>query len=114
MITFGFAGIVSVEGVEIESREAVKHHDDVQNPKVSYKETLAGRARIPEDVRLFQQELDEMLDEEEMEKGAEEVDCPIIRLSKEERAIYRMPWRKSLIIKVWGRTVGHTYLLRRL
>ncbi|XP_019198959.1 PREDICTED: uncharacterized protein LOC109192712 [Ipomoea nil] len=40
--------------------------------------------------------------------------CPTIRLTKEELEIIRAPWRRALIVKVMGRTVGYAYLLRRL
>ncbi|XP_019150527.1 PREDICTED: uncharacterized protein LOC109147321 [Ipomoea nil] len=40
--------------------------------------------------------------------------CPTIRLTKEEVEAIRAPWRMALIIKVMGRKVGYTYLLRRL
>ncbi|XP_019173022.1 PREDICTED: uncharacterized protein LOC109168452 [Ipomoea nil] len=40
--------------------------------------------------------------------------CPTIQLTKEEVEAIRAPWRKALIIKVMGRKVGYTYLLKRL
>ena len=53
-------------------------------------------------------------DDEEMCEEEEDEDCPTIRLSKVEKARLRSPWRQTLIVKVLGRTVGYTYLLRRI
>lgn len=39
----------------------------------------------------------------------EEDDCPIIKLSVEERKRIREPLRQTLIVKVIGRMVGYTY-----
>ncbi|KAG6763281.1 hypothetical protein POTOM_030695 [Populus tomentosa] len=40
--------------------------------------------------------------------------CPIIKLSVEERKRIREPLRQTLIVKVIGRRVGYTYLVKRL
>lgn len=53
-------------------------------------------------------------DDDVYDPKEDEVDCPLICLSKEEKASLRKKWRNSLIIKVWGRTVGYNYLMRRL
>ena len=53
-------------------------------------------------------------DDEEMYEEEEDEDCPTIRLSKVEKARLRSLWRQTLIVKVLGRTVGFTYLLRRI
>nr|GMD33042.1 uncharacterized protein LOC109175269 [Ipomoea batatas] len=39
---------------------------------------------------------------------------PIIPVTKVEKERLRRPWRRSLIIRVLGRTVSYTYLLQRL
>ncbi|XP_019151931.1 PREDICTED: uncharacterized protein LOC109148649 [Ipomoea nil] len=55
------------------------------------------------------------LDQEEM--SDEEDDdplCPTIRLSKAEIRQIRAPWRLAIIVKGMGRSIGYTYLLRRL
>lgn len=53
-------------------------------------------------------------DEKEEEDKESDTDCPVIKLTKEEKARLRKPWRQSLIIKVMGKRVGYAYLLRRL
>ena len=49
---------------------------------------------------------------EEEESGEE--DCPVIKLSTEEKKRIRAPWRQTIIVKVKGRRVGYIYLLRRI
>ncbi|XP_019195841.1 PREDICTED: uncharacterized protein LOC109189684 [Ipomoea nil] len=39
---------------------------------------------------------------------------PVIQVTKEEKEWLRRPWRRSLIIRVLGRTVDYSYLLQRL
>ncbi|XP_019155091.1 PREDICTED: uncharacterized protein LOC109151955 [Ipomoea nil] len=39
---------------------------------------------------------------------------PVILVSKKEKERLRRPWRRSLIIKLLGRTVGYNFLLQRL
>lgn len=39
---------------------------------------------------------------------------PSYPLTKKEKVRLRAPWRQSLIVKVMGRKIGYTYLLRRL
>lgn len=53
-------------------------------------------------------------DDDVYNKDEDEVYCPLICLMKEENAGLREKWRNSLIVKVWGRTVGYNYLLKRL
>lgn len=45
-------------------------------------------------------------DESNSDNEADEEDCPIIRLSREEKHRIRAPWMKSLVLKVLGRRVG--------
>ncbi|XP_019173812.1 PREDICTED: uncharacterized protein LOC109169384 [Ipomoea nil] len=52
---------------------------------------------------------DEISDEED-----DDPICPTIRLTKKEIDAIRAPWKKTLIVKVMGRSVGYAYLLRRL
>jgi hypothetical protein len=34
------------------------------------------------------------------------------KLTREEEAGIRKPWKESLIVKLWGKIVGYTYILR--
>ena len=40
--------------------------------------------------------------------------CPILHLSKEEEARIRKPWRRCLIIKLLGRSLGFRFLEKKL
>ncbi|XVF53924.1 hypothetical protein PTKIN_Ptkin05aG0139200 [Pterospermum kingtungense] len=53
-------------------------------------------------------------DEDEMCKDGDEDDCLTIRVSREDKARLRRPWRQTLIIKVMGRTVGFNYLSKEI
>ncbi|XP_019179205.1 PREDICTED: uncharacterized protein LOC109174421 [Ipomoea nil] len=58
----------------------------------------------------------ELISDDEVD-GEDEVDDPIypkITLTKEEKFHMRIKWRLTLIVKVFGRSVGYTYLLKRL
>ena len=54
---------------------------------------------------------DDELDDFEKE---EDLECPAIRLTKEEKARIRRPWKHTLIIKLLGRRIGFTLLLRKI
>ena len=59
---------------------------------------------------IFEDEEDEGSDEDEdMDQ-----DCPTIRLSKEEKVRIRLPWKKTLIIKLLGRSIGYNLLLWKI
>lgn len=47
-------------------------------------------------------------------EGDDDLDCPIMRLSKDEKVQLKQPWRNALIMKVLGRTSGFAYLSKRL
>lgn len=51
---------------------------------------------------------------EDEDDDCDEEDCPVIRLSVEEKKRIRAPWRQTLIIKIMGRKVGYMYLHKRL
>lgn len=73
-----------------------------------------GGARNP----LFEGEDGEDDIESEDDQGCEEEErdgsCPIIRLSKEEKRRIRIPWKNSLIIKLFDKKLGYEVLMRRL
>lgn len=56
---------------------------------------------------------DAVSDDEDMSEE-DDHECPVVKLSKEEKIQLRKPWRQSLIVKVLGRRVGYTYLVKRL
>lgn len=57
---------------------------------------------------------DEVADEERMETVRNSSSDPVFLVTDEEKERLRRPWRRSLIIRVLGRTVGYSYLLQRL
>ena len=78
---------------------------------VSFKDNLLGqRLKNLDEDYISEDKEDEGSDEdEEMDR-----DCPTIRLSKEENVRIRLPWKKTLIIKLLGRSIGYiTYCSRR-
>ncbi|XP_019153844.1 PREDICTED: uncharacterized protein LOC109150389 [Ipomoea nil] len=83
----------------------------------TYAQSLAGTTvhLLPSQVADHDLSSAESTDDEEMldDEGDDPL-CPTIRLTKREIEAIRAPWRKTLIVKVLGRTVGYAYLLRRL
>ncbi|XP_019173794.1 PREDICTED: uncharacterized protein LOC109169367 [Ipomoea nil] len=53
-------------------------------------------------------------DDDTMEEDGRSFDYPVIKVTKEEKKRLRRPWRRSLILRVLGRTVGYSFLLQRL
>lgn len=113
-----------MEGVESEiglhhSRSdgsAVEYGDgacmEQEKTHASYKSMLTGRE---DGLKDSKEEEDMASDDEQQDKEREgDKDCPVITLTKKEKARQRRPWRQSLIIKIMGKTVGYAYLLRRL
>ena len=83
-------------------------------PQVSYKDSLLGdipsayaQAFRFERVDEPKMELDTKLDE--LVEGMVDV-----KLSQETKSRMRAPWTKALIVKVYGRTVGYSYLTFKL
>ncbi|XVF69877.1 hypothetical protein PTKIN_Ptkin11bG0116100 [Pterospermum kingtungense] len=79
----------------------------------SFRDTLMGNHGEKED-SFHLDDADFISDDEEMNKDEEEEDCLKIKLSREENARLRRPWRQTLIVKVLGCTVGYNYLIRRI
>ncbi|KAG5219090.1 receptor protein [Salix suchowensis] len=48
------------------------------------------------------------------EEDCDEDDCPVIKLTAEEKKRIRAPWKQTLIIKLMGRRVGYMFLIQRL
>lgn len=57
---------------------------------------------------------EEIVSDGEVTTKEQDPDCPRIMITKEENARIRRLWRRSLIIKLLGKTVGYNLLLRRL
>ncbi|XP_031108885.1 uncharacterized protein LOC116013635 [Ipomoea triloba] len=53
-------------------------------------------------------------DDEIMGDERADPNCPIIRVTKEEKERLRRPWRRTLIIKLLGRKVSYSFLINRL
>ena len=49
-------------------------------------------------------------DEEEECSEDLEVECPLIRLIKEKKERIRLPWKRTLILKLLGRNIGYHLL----
>jgi hypothetical protein len=78
---------------------------------VSYKDSLIGSSYLPR-VMCEDAAPEECISEDEEDEDEE--DCPVIKLSAEEKKRIRSPWRQTLIVKVMGRRVGYMYLIKRL
>ncbi|XP_031097076.1 uncharacterized protein LOC116001330 [Ipomoea triloba] len=79
----------------------------VKGPARSFKGALTrlkDRVTFTEDV----------FDDEAGEQEDDDPDCPVVKLTKEEKKRMRRRWENTLIIKVLGKVVGYNYLLRRL
>lgn len=97
-----FTGTGTIEGMEIQGGNNIV--DPKQGAKRSYMDSLRGH---------LDKDDSDISDDEEGE-AEDDPECPEIVLTKEEKARLRRPWKMSLIVKVLGRRVGYTYLLRRI
>ncbi|XVF69236.1 hypothetical protein PTKIN_Ptkin11bG0064800 [Pterospermum kingtungense] len=61
--------------------------------------------------KLYEKEVSEDEMEEDLEKDE---DCPIIRVSIQEKRQLRSIWSKALIVKLIGHIVGYNFLVKRL
>lgn len=83
-----------------------------EEPMKTYLEILVGKKM---EMNAEGGETDERdSDENVPSHEAEEEDCPTISIKKEEKERLRIPWKQTLIIKIWGRTVNYNYLLRTM
>lgn len=96
-----------------ENHEPEGGHDrEALFQKVSYRDSLTGYNGHGNKESTLKE--NEWWSDDDEKEDDEEKDCPVTRLTKEEKKHLREPWLKTLIIKVWGRSVGYNYLLRRL
>ena len=79
--------------------------------EVSFKEKILGQRleNLDEDLISEDKEDEGSNEDEEMDR-----DCPTIRLLKEENVRIRLPWKKTLIIKLLGRSIGYNLLLKKI
>ena len=78
----------------------------------SYVESLMGNSFVEPEIDENMQ-ANECISEDD-EDDCEEDDCPLIKLSAEEKKRIRKPWQQTLIIKLMGRKVGYMFLIQRL
>ncbi|XP_031096887.1 uncharacterized protein LOC116001136 [Ipomoea triloba] len=89
---------------DLKSPESAQWRTPVETPN-----TARGRKEILES---FEKEA--ISEDEEMNEGESDPNCPIIHITKEEKERLRRPWRRTLIIKVLGQKVSYSFLLDRL
>ncbi|XP_019183629.1 PREDICTED: uncharacterized protein LOC109178450 [Ipomoea nil] len=110
----------TVEAVMETSMEAMRYYDAIAEmpckrpPPLSYRDTVAGQIAETRIAPKGDHEGVDELSEDEDSDGEEDPLCPTIKLTKEEKEAIRAPWRNALIVKVWGKVVGYSLLLRRL
>ena len=78
----------------------------------SYIDSLMGNSFVATEVDENMHESEYISEDEDDE--CDEADCPIIKLSTEEKKRIRKPWQQTLIIKLMGRRVGYMFLIQRL
>lgn len=90
------------------------HGETKSSPKVSFKEKLVGEMPgVYAQTFDFSEHMDTDSDSDDESSEIRE-GFAAIRLSKETKQRIRAPWAKALIIKVFGRTVGFSYLHSRI
>lgn len=87
--------------------ENVQINQAARIPAISFKRALTGL----KDRETF---TDDVSDDEAGEQEDDDPDCPVIKLTREEKRRMRKRWENTLIVKVLGKVVGYNYMLRRL
>ena len=86
---------------------------ETMTEKFSFIDTLVGHANLPAKI-----EIEEWLSNDEGDRMEEEenedLHCPKIKLSKEEKIRIRKPWKRTFIIKLLGRSIGYKTLWSRM
>ncbi|XP_039052923.1 uncharacterized protein LOC120194792 [Hibiscus syriacus] len=77
----------------------------------SWKDTVLSPSLLPGNLRFLIEVEEEDSDEEEDCEGN---DIPTIKIPQELKEKMRKPWRKTLIIKILGRTVAYKTLINRV
>lgn len=108
METLVYAQGINQEQIGMDSSKIAMAVDSA--PRSSFRDSLLRIQAA--DLNGVPYEEDVSDDEDQSEEG--DVECPVIHVSREEKLLLRRPWRQALIIKVMGRTMGYTYLLKRI
>ncbi|XP_021771498.1 uncharacterized protein LOC110735619 [Chenopodium quinoa] len=85
----------------------------------SFKDMLRGAtystSRVNTETEVIDIDMDDVSDDEKIpEEILKDERCPVIQLTKEEKARLRQPWMNSLIIKLFSGRIGYMGLMRRL
>lgn len=99
-------------GADANMMEVIREGRTVINSgQESFKDKLLGAQSSMNSQNSLE---DDLASDDDEPEEVEDKDCPVIQLIRAEKIRVRRPWRQTLIIKVMGRTVGYTYLLRRI
>ncbi|XP_019200262.1 PREDICTED: uncharacterized protein LOC109193892 [Ipomoea nil] len=94
--------------------DASVDHSRPAQPLRSFRDAVARNAITLVDSSLGDQADDDSSSDEDQSEEDEDPLCPTIRFTKREKEAIREPWRQVLIIKVWGKRVGYSFLMRKL
>lgn len=84
------------------------------NQNRSYSSATKGRPPGAQSEGVHGEE-DELVSDDDLgDSEGEDENCPLILLSKEEKRRLRMPWKYSLIIKLFDKRLSYAVLIRRL
>ncbi|XVF07195.1 hypothetical protein REPUB_Repub06bG0117600 [Reevesia pubescens] len=83
-------------------------------PVNSYKTILMNDAFQIETDQVEEDESDNSGFSSEDDSYDEDLDGPVIMLSKEDKSLIRKPWQNTLIVKLLGRHISYTYLCNRI
>ncbi|XP_021741187.1 uncharacterized protein LOC110707488 [Chenopodium quinoa] len=128
--TFGTPAVNDEEMIEV---NAEGHKESMVNPlekqakanpsegAMSFRDMLKGDSSNG-NINNFDGIIDIDEEDENLESDDEEIPeeilkddrCPVISLSKEEKARLRKPWKTSLILKLFSGKIGYMGLIRRL
>lgn len=118
------AGEHQVEDSEVEMVESMETESIVAetppenglkgNQNKSYCNVRKGRSSRTQNYGTHIED-DELVSDDDQEDSEEEDEsCPLILLSKDEKRRLRMPWKYSLIIKLFDKRLSYAVLIRRL
>lgn len=93
-----------------ENMDTTKNENQPNVGPISYKQALANESfenpSNPDEICSDSED-----DFEEAEED-EDITCPNIRISEKEKLRLRSKWNQTLIVKVLGRNVGYSFLLK--
>uniref|UniRef100_A0A6N2LZK8 CCHC-type domain-containing protein n=1 Tax=Salix viminalis TaxID=40686 RepID=A0A6N2LZK8_SALVM len=102
---------VSTEEEDLLTRSSKKVKIGDNNGQ-SYVEKLMGESSVTHE--MDEDNLPNDCISEDEDDDADEDDCPVIKISSEEKKRIRAPWKQTLIIKLMGRKVGYMFFMQRL